>query len=315
MSILDILSSAKYVSGQKIAKELGLSRAAVHKQVLKLKNLGYEIKSKKNLGYFLVSKPGLLTAEEIKHLLPRDFKFCKTIIYRNEVSSTQLVAKKLAEQGMDEGTLVICEKQTSAYGRLQRHWSAPDGGVWFSLILKPRLLPEKVPQITLAMSISIARVLENSLGIKPFIKWPNDIVVNDKKICGIITEMSSEVGNVNWVVAGVGLNANNVTPKNLKNIAVSLKGILQKEVNRSELLADILINYLEAYEILCAKGFLSLKDEYNKYAYLTGKAVKVKTPNAIISGIALKVDQEGYLMVKTSNGVFKVLSGDATVLK
>jgi BirA family biotin operon repressor/biotin-[acetyl-CoA-carboxylase] ligase len=316
MGILSILSSKEYISGQKIAGYLGVSRAAVHKQILKLKKQGYIIKGHKNLGYLLSSKPDLITPEELNLILGENFIFTRQVIYREEFVSTQIAAKKLAEDKLGEGTLVICERQTGAYGRLQRPWAAPQGGLWFSLILRPNILPDKVPQITLAMSIAITRVLKREFRVEPLIKWPNDIIVNNKKLCGILTEMSAEVGNTNWVVVGVGLNVNNKIPKNLKNTAVSLQEVSGKEINRPKLLSDILTNFSIVYDDLCKKGFADFQDEYDSYAYLTGKQIKVKTANAIITGIAKGVDSDGYLLIKTSNnGIFKVISGDAAIVK
>ena len=315
MNLLSILSSKDYISGQKIAGYLCISRAAVHKQINQLKKHGYKIKSHKTLGYLLTFKPDLITPEELKLVLGENFVFARQIIYREEFASTQIAAKKLAEDKLGEGTLVICERQSGAYGRLKRPWAAPQGGLWFSLILRPNILPDKVPQITLSMSIAIARVLRRDYNIEALIKWPNDIMVNNKKLCGILTDMSAEVGNTNWVVAGVGLNVNNAIPKNLKNTAISLKEVLGKEINRPKLLSHILTDFSNIYDNLRKKGFASFKDEYDSYAYLTGKEIKVKTANAIITGVAKEVDSDGYLLIKTSNGIFKVISGDATIVK
>ncbi|MBN1622629.1 MAG: biotin--[acetyl-CoA-carboxylase] ligase [Endomicrobiales bacterium] len=311
MNILNVLSRNKRISGEKIAEILKITRAAVHKQVNRLRKQGYNISGHKNSGYSLVENPNLLIPNEIKLNLHNPAHL-KEIVYKDKINSTQLLAKELAARGKPEWTLVVCEEQTQGYGRINRKWFSPKGGIWFSLILRPDILPEKVPQITLAISISICRVFKK-YKIDPFIKWPNDIVVDNRKVVGILTEMSAEIGRVNWVIAGVGINANNEIPGEVKDTALSLKKISGYEVNRARLLADIVSDFHNVYKELCSKGFSLFSAEYNKYSNLIGKDVKVDSGDRVIIGKVKEIDSDGYLWIKHSKGLEKIIAADVTL--
>ena len=313
MELFDILTDKMFVSGTEIAGILGISRAAVNKRIAVLRKSGYRIDGQKNMGYMLISRPDLLLPGEIKRQLEISGGPETEIHYYKETGSTQSICKELADRGCGEGTVVVAERQAQGYGRMKRAWVSPKGGIWFSIVLRPRMLPDKVPQITLAVSIALCRVIKGLTGVNASIKWPNDVVFEGKKIAGILTEMSAEVGRVNWVVMGIGINANNTAAGELKNTAVSLKDISGIVVNRAELLALLLKEINISFAKLCKKGFLPIKDEYNKLSVLTGKNIEVDAPEGRISGVASGVDEKGLLRVIDGKRTHKIIAGEVSM--
>jgi BirA family biotin operon repressor/biotin-[acetyl-CoA-carboxylase] ligase len=315
MNILDALSKKRFISGQEIARSLNISRAAVHKQINKLRTQGYEIVGEKRKGYSLVSRVDLL--------LPGEIAFYRSsarssaaihCLHFETIASTQSTAKDLAQAGSPEGTLVIAERQSASYGRLRREWVSPRGGIWFSLILTPVFQPEKVPQLNLVLSMAISRSLERlGGGITPAIKWPNDILLNGKKAAGILVEMSAEVGKLNWAVAGVGVNANNAIPPALRDEAVSLAELLGQPVNRPQLVAAILEDIGELYALFTRRGFAPLAEEYNRRCTITGRHVRVRQGREVLDGTVEKIDNEGCLWLRQDGGrLQKIIAGDVT---
>jgi BirA family biotin operon repressor/biotin-[acetyl-CoA-carboxylase] ligase len=316
MRILDILSTGVFVSGEEIAREMKVSRAAVHKHMEKLRQRGYGIRGEKKRGYALVSRPDLLSPEEVLPLLGAGALFGRNIIHHEETVSTQLDAKALADEGAPEGTMVAAERQSGGYGRLKREWRAPAGGLWFSVVLRPDMEPDRIPQITLMTSVSLACSLENALGAKAEIKWPNDLVAGGRKIVGILTEMSAEVGKTNWVVTGIGLNVNNRLPESLRQSAVSLGALLERRIHRPELLAALLKGLEKDYRRFCADGFAPFAAEYNRRACLQGQRIAVESAGKALEGRVQNIDTDGYLWLKTDDGkAAKIIAGNITLLK
>lgn len=315
MEILEILSSGGYVSGEEIARKMGISRAAVHKHVLKLRAGGYGIHGEHKRGYMIVSRPDILSPAELERYFSKEDSARYHIYYKESDLSTQVTAKELAGRGKKEGAVVIAEEQTKAYGRLDREWSSGRGGIWFSMVLRPEVPPERISQLTLASSVAVCRALERKLGLEPEIKWPNDIMIGEKKLAGILTEMSAEVGRVRWVVIGIGINANNELPFALKD-AVSLKTLVKADVNRAELLAGILEEFGRLYDAYGKKGFKALSREYNRRSTLPGKRVRVNWGNEVSFGTVEKIDADGCLRLLLSGGIRKkIIAGDVTLLK
>lgn len=314
--LLKLLSTEGYVSGEKIARGLSISRAAVHKQVQKLRGLGYAIESKRNGGYRLTARPDIVGPEELHPHLAPGCLFAGNIIYHPETTSTQIELKDRALAGAPEGTVVICDRQTSGYGRLRRNWSSPPGGLWFSLLLRPPFPPEQVPRITLAVSLSVCRALETTLKLTPRIKWPNDVFIGTRKCAGIITEMSAEVGHTNWVAVGIGLNVNNRLPVSLARSAVSLKEACGARIDRAMLCGEILNDLTRTYATLCCDGFAALKKEYNGRSLLAGRTIRVDTGFETLTGIFEHIDDDGYAWFKKTDGsIERIAAGDVSILK
>lgn len=314
MRILKLLKPGDTVSGQKLAEALGVTRAAVNKQVNSLRKDGYVIDAVTNSGYRLISAPDIVSVEEVEARLgdrKDDFKvFCF-----KQTNSTQKVAKTAAEAGSAGWEVFVAETQGSGRGRMGREWLSPPGGLWFSVLLKPDIEPDKAPQITLAASLALCEAIEASTGLKTSIKWPNDVFINGRKSAGILTEMSAEVGKTHWVVAGIGVNVNNKIPAALADTATSISAETSKPADRPLLLAGFLIRFKERCDELTRNGFSAISDEYNRRSCLNGKEISVETGNNILTGAVEGIDRTGSLVLRTSKGKETVVAGDVTIMK
>jgi BirA family transcriptional regulator, biotin operon repressor / biotin---[acetyl-CoA-carboxylase] ligase len=311
MSLLKLLNTTTYISGQKIAKSLDISRAAVHKRIQALRDKGYKISGGSNHGYILVSKPDLMIPEEVRSHFTSPNSLAKNIIYNHSLASTQTLAKEIAANGGGHGTLVIAEKQSAGYGRVRRRWASPKGGMWFSLLLRPVINPEKVPVLALVVSLSLAQTLEKALGLAPKIKWPNDIMLDGKKTVGILIEMSAEIGRVNWVVAGIGINANNKISGVLSGKAASISAKTGGKIDRPALVAKILDDLEKHYEEFLTKDFCFFKRAYNERSFLNGRKVLVREGDSDFEGKVESVDDVGRLELRLNNGTTrKIVSGE-----
>jgi BirA family biotin operon repressor/biotin-[acetyl-CoA-carboxylase] ligase len=285
---------------------LNVSRAAVHKQINVLRKNGYVILSSKK-GYTLVKKADVLNENEIKSFFKKIPSIAEKIICYDKINSTQTKIKTLAET--NRGLVICAQEQTQGYGRRKRRWSSNSGGLWFSFLLKPKISPNDAPKIALLISVAISRVFEKKYNLNSQIKWPNDILVNGKKICGIITEMSVEDSSINWIAVGVGINVSNALPEELKNESASLKGILKIEVCRAELLADILQEIDKVCGEFVKDGFGLFYKEYNKKSAYIKEMVFIDAGFDIIKGVNCGIDKTGALLLKTENQIEKIISG------
>ena len=313
--LVDILRSKQFVSGQEIASKLSISRAAVHKRILKLRSAGYSITGHRNLGYSLHASPDIIGIETIETRLSASDSFIKHFIYQSEITSTQTAAKESAENGCPEGTVVITESQTASYGRFKRNWVSPKGGIWFSVVLRPKIATDKVPQIALIMSIAAARTLRKLYDVDVMIKWPNDLYIGSRKLAGMLVEMSAEIGGLNWVVAGIGLNANNALPAEFSASAITLKEVLTRQVDRNTLIFEILANLSQIYYDYTKYGFARFRNEYNSLSMLNSKVISVVVGGRVVRGKVEGADENGFLRIKTPSGKSeKIIAGDITIL-
>jgi len=317
--ILKFLREKEYVSGEVLAKKLDISRVAVWKQIQKLKGIGYKITSDQNLGYCLVSRPDLLLPQEIQRGLSTNY-IGKEIHYFPELKSTNIMAKEKAlhrAEGVSEGTLIIAERQSGGKGRLGRKWFSPAGGIWLSIILYPQLSPSYISRVTLMTAVAAVKAIEICTQIEPQIKWPNDILINEKKVCGILTEMSAELDIINWVVVGIGVNVNidhQRFPEDIQANTISLKEVSGEEVLRVKLAQTFLQEFEKYYEKLKRKEFSSILKEWKLYSHTLGKKIRVDMGERIITGEAIDINEEGALILKKEDGeLIKIISG--TILK
>lgn len=313
MKLIELLAPGEVVSGEKLAKELGISRAAIHKQVEVLRKNGYVIDAGRNSGYKLVSSADLLSPAEIgKHL--KDSAGTYKFFYSQKLSSTQEKAKKLAAGGAPEWSVVIAESQSSGRGRMGREWHSPEGGIWMSIVLKPLMHPDEVPQLTLVASLALCETADSLLNIKTGIKWPNDVFAGDKKAAGILTEISAEIGKVNWVVIGIGINANNPVPAQVRATASSLSNVCGRKIDRAGFTAAFLEKFREYAKILLTLGFSQFMSAYNGRSVLNGKNVTVNDGKYVTKGRASLVDKNGFLWIETLDGkTERILAGDVTL--
>jgi BirA family biotin operon repressor/biotin-[acetyl-CoA-carboxylase] ligase len=308
MNILEILKSKEIVSGNAIGEVLGISRAAAHKQIKTLKQIGYKIKSSSK-GYSLIGNKSLFNEYEIESRLKKPLKICKMVKYYKQLPSTQTAVKKLAEKNFEEGFIIVAEKQTNSYGRIKRTWSSNAGGLWFSILLKPSIRPDEASKLTLILSIALKRTLKE-YKIDSEIKWSNDVFVNDRKIAGILVEMSAEQDSINLIVACIGININNKLPAKFVDISLSLKEVLGREVDRAEFLAKFLAKIEEIYNNFCNAGFEMFVEEYNRDIAYKNEIVTIDDGyNNIVSGVNLGIDKDGRLMINTKVGLEKIISG------
>ena len=317
--ILKYLREKEYISGEVLAKKLGISRVAVWKQIQKLKDMGYKIASDQNLGYCLISRPDLLIPQEIQRGLSTNYIGGK-IYYFPELKSTNIMAKEKAlhrTEAIDEGTIIIAERQSAGKGRLGREWFSPAGGIWLSIILYPQLPPFYIPRITLMTAVAVVKAIKICTQVEPQIKWPNDILINKKKVCGILSEMSAELDIINWVVVGIGINANidlQDFPEDIQENTISLKEVLGKEVLRVKLAQAFLQEFEKYYEILKRREFSSILKEWKLYSHTLGRKITVDVGERIITGEAVDINEEGALILKKEDGeLIKIISG--TILK
>ena len=308
--------SDKFVSGQELCNRFGVSRTAVWKVINQLKKEGYRIEAVQNKGYHMVSSPDLLSKYELESRLDTQW-LGKEIVYKEVVGSTNAEVRKLAEDGAKDGLLVVADSQTQGKGRRGRIWESPKGtNLYFSMLLKPGFEPDKASMITLVAAYSVAKVIRETTGLDAKIKWPNDIVVGKKKVCGILTEMSMERDYIHHVVVGIGINVNEEKfPEELEEMATSLKKEKGCLVSRANLLSAILLQFEEDYlKFLAMEDLRPFLDEYNKILVNKGALVKVLDPKGEFSGIAGGIGADGRLIVFKENGqIEQVYAGEVSV--
>jgi BirA family biotin operon repressor/biotin-[acetyl-CoA-carboxylase] ligase len=309
--IIDFLKRKQdYASGEEISNRLGISRQALWKHIQELKEAGYDIIAVPHLGYRMISAPDRLFPAEISSRLNTKF-IGKKIYYFDSVSSTMDIAMQLGLKNATEGTLVLTESQTKGRGRLGREWFSPRyKGIYLSLVLKPKILPNQAPILTLMVSVSICEAIKEITALEAQIKWPNDILMRQKKLGGILTEINAEMDGIRFIVIGIGLNVNN-DKKALISGATSLKEQKKEGINRIELLQEILRAIERNYLTFQEKGAQSIIDKWRDYNITLGKRVKVYSHKEHIEGQAVDIDTDGSLLLRSDSGlVQRVTAGD-----
>lgn len=315
--ILKMLREQKdFISGQEMCDTLGISRTAVWKYMNQLKNEGYEIESVSNKGYHLVSLPDIISVQEVKSQLKSQI-FGQELYFFDEIDSTNNYIKKIAENNASHGSLAIAECQTGGKGRRGRVWESPKGsGIWMSYLLRPTIPPYSASMITLVAGLAVAKVLSEVSGLDAKIKWPNDIVVNSHKVCGILTEMSADPDMINYVVVGIGINVNTKSfPEEIAQVATSVRIETGKQYSRSEIIARICESFEEFYEKFCETSDMSLLiDEYNRHLVNVDREVRISELTGEYTGTARGIDKEGQLLVELPDGNIKaVFAGEVSV--
>lgn len=309
--ILEFLKrKQEHVSGEEISNHLDISRQALWKHIQSLRDSGYEIIAIPHLGYKLVSAPDRLFVSEISHGLNTKFTG-KNIYYFDNIASTMDIATQYAIKGAAEGTIVLSETQKKGRGRLGREWISPKyKGIYLSLILRPRILPNQAPVLTLLSAVSICEAVKTVTDLDTKIKWPNDIMINNKKVGGILTELNAEMDQVSFTVIGIGLNVNN-DKKTLLSCAASLRDEKSETINRVVLLQEILRRIEFNYLLFQSKGPGFIINKWRVYAITLGRRVKVISHRRHIEGEAVEIDNEGALLLRSDTGFTqKVTAGD-----
>jgi len=314
--ILDYLNKKHdYLSGDQISKHLGISRQGLWKHIQELKDSGYQIVAVPHLGYRLESSPDRLFVFEVARALNTKF-IGKKIHYFDYLASTMDLAMQLGMEGAVSGTVVLAEAQIKGRGRLGRSWFSPKyKGIYLSLILRPKILPAACPILTLMSAVSICEAVKKVIDLDAQIKWPNDVLMHNKKVAGILTEMNAEVDKVNFVVIGIGLNVNN-DKKSLISGATSLKEQQGEEISRVVLLQELLRRIENNYLLLEDKGEVEIINKWRNFTLTLGTRVKVDYQNKHIEGQAIDVDTDGALLIRKDSGfIQKISSGDVTACR
>ena len=315
--ILRLLRSADgYISGQELCNRFGVSRTAVWKTINQLKEAGYEIEAQQNKGYRLMAAPDLMTEAEIKSLMHTEW-VAKEVLYFDTIDSTNTKAQELAEKGYQSGTLVVADKQESGKGRRGRSWVSPSGtGIFMTLMIKPDINPNNASMLTLVAALAVAKAITSVTGEEALIKWPNDIVVNGKKVCGILTEMNAQFDYINHIVVGIGINVHNESfPEEISQMASSL--MIEaggKRFHRAQIIAETMSYFEQYYDtFLKTQDLSALVREYDELLVNRNKSVRVLDPKEPFDGKAMGITPKGELIVDTWESRKLVSSGEVSV--
>ena len=300
-------ASGTPLSGETLARHLGISRPAVAKHVSALRSLGYVIEATPGVGYRLISAPDACIPEEVCPRLADAFWVACT--GGPQTQSTNEDAKRLARAGADEGTVVLAARQTAGRGRFGRVWASPEGGVYASVILRPSIAPSDIAPLPLVVAVGVARGLE-TLGCSVGLKWPNDVLLDDRKLAGILVETAAEADRIEWAVAGVGVNVARAAYRGGTCVRAAVP-----EASVAEVAAAVLDGIADAYRVFRTSGFAGVREEYLALGTLWGHRVLVRDwgGRLVADGIAEGVDAAGALLVSGAAGTHRVRAGEVTL--
>jgi BirA family biotin operon repressor/biotin-[acetyl-CoA-carboxylase] ligase len=314
--ILQLLRDAPstFLSGEEISRRLKVSRTTVWKRMKQLRAVGYEIEASTRSGYRLIQSPDLLTPFEIKPILKTKW-MGRTIHHFQTIDSTNSKAYQLALNGAGEGEVVISESQEKGRGRLGRQWfSPPFLNLYLSVILRPKIPPHQAPLITLMAAVATADAIRKYSGLLPLIKWPNDILLRDRKVAGLLNEIHSEMDRIHFVILGIGVNLNmdeKMFSKEIRAVATSIKIEMGQTVSRKAFLQSLLLELERWYSIFLEEGSAVVLKAWRDWACIKGREVKVTSFGKTFVGIAIDVDSDGALILETGDGKQeRVMAGD-----
>jgi len=320
LKILEFLHQNKdsYISGQQLAKELGVSRTAIWKHINNLRDVGYQIESSSKKGYQLISCPENLIAEEVRRGLNCQ-EIGREILVFPVLDSTNIKAKELGRKGYPDGTVIIAEEQNNGKGRMGRDWYSPGRtGLWFSILLRPEIPPIRAPFLTIIASIAVVKAIKRiDTGIKPEIKWPNDILIQGKKVCGILSELSADLGKIKYTVVGIGINVNQKNfPTGLLDKASSLKKHTGYRIDRTVLMRSVLEFFERGYQQLELQEYNRILDEWKSYLKIVGREVFVYNGSEKVEGKVIGISSQGELILQDKNGTNHYFwAGDVSLRK
>ncbi|MBT2283880.1 biotin--[acetyl-CoA-carboxylase] ligase [Paenibacillus polymyxa] len=307
-------AEGRFVSGEEISRNLSISRTAVWKHVNKLRDMGYEFEAVSRKGYRLVTKPESIDATALQLALDTTV-FGRKAVLLTSTLSTQGDVLKLAEQGQAEGAVVIAEEQTGGRGRFGRQWFSPPGkGIWMSILLRPDLPLQHTPQLTLLTGVAVCRAVRACSGADAGIKWPNDVLIDGRKVCGILLESTVEDHEVRYCIAGIGVDVNfdpEDYPEDLTTIATSLKMETGQSVDRTKLTAAILTELEQLYFLYQKEGFGVISALWEALSVSMNREITVTNPHGVIEGKAIGLDSSGALLVEKHDGEHTlIISGE-----
>jgi BirA family biotin operon repressor/biotin-[acetyl-CoA-carboxylase] ligase len=318
--ILNLLRDhpGEYISGQEMSSKLAISRAAIWKQIRVLSELGFTIEAKHSQGYRLLAAPELLLAADLCKGLQTDI-IARQIETLKAVDSTNTYARRLAEKGAQEGSVVIADRQLSGRGRMGRQWESPSRvNLYTSIILRPSIPVQQAPHLTFLSAVAVAETLTEICGLPAEVKWPNDILVRGAKIAGLLNEMSAETEQIHFVVLGVGINLNmrpEQFPEQLHYPATSVLIETGSPISRCLFTKAFLEKLDVYYREFCEKGFLPIRLRWEKLCNMLERQVEVDRGNDIVRGTVVGLEDDGSLRVKNDQGEFiRIFSGDVRLL-
>lgn len=315
--VLEILErTPESVSGETISNELGITRSAVWKNIKELRQMGYDIQSSQKAGYRLIHSSSKLLPYEV-HKKLRTQIIGKKMRYLEHTPSTISVGKQMCSESDPaklHGTVVIAEEQTGGVGRLGRAWVSPSGGIWVTIILKPRIPVDRVFMITMAGSIAVAKAIRKEFDLGALIKWPNDIFIGDKKVAGLLLELSAESDVIHYCLLSTGIDVNipigQFDPE-LRNLITSICIEVGHEVDRAAFLARILKEFEMRYQLIESGEYDAIIEEWKSISYTLEKRVQIHTLKNSFEGEAIDIDQFGALIVRKDSGKLeRVIAGD-----
>lgn len=319
-AVLSLLKKNRgaYVSGEEICKSLKVTRTAIWKHINSLREDGYKIEALPRLGYQLTGVPDRLYPDEIKEGLNTRIMGQKKILHYSTLSSTTEPAREEAQKGCAEGTLVIAEEQTGGRGRLGRAWYSPQyKGIFLSMVLRPPVNPNEVARVTMIASVALALAINKETGVAAGIKWPNDLLVKGKKVCGILADLSAEMDRVNYLVLSAGINANHEPadfPEDIKNTATSLKIGTGQPVDRAGLVRSCLEMFEHWYYLWLEQGFAPVLQRWKELSVSLNCPVRINTLNESWEGWAEDIDEDGALLLRLPNGEMqRLVSGEVSL--
>lgn len=293
----------QYISGQMLSEKLNISRSAIWKHMKALEDEGFIIEGKSKLGYRIIKYPDRLNEYALKRGLDTTW-LGNTIIFKEQMPSTQTLAHELAQNQAEHGTVIIASEQTAGKGRMNRTWHSPkEKGMWLSMILRPTIFPYLAPQLTLLTATVLAQVIIEQTPLHPKIKWPNDILIHDKKVAGILTEMKAEQDQIEYVVIGIGLNVNqepSELPDDLKQRATSLYIESGNTYSIKSLIQEVLKAFEREYIAYMDQGFSNVKQKWEQYGYKIGQSIWMTTGQRRWQGTFLGIAEDGALLVRTA---------------
>jgi BirA family biotin operon repressor/biotin-[acetyl-CoA-carboxylase] ligase len=306
--------SPRFLSGEEISRRLKVTRAAIWKRVKHLRTLGYEIEASTRTGYRLIRSPDVLTPSEVIPSL-RTKWMGRSIHHFHSMDSTNSMAYQLALQGAEEGEIVVAESQKKGRGRLGRKWfSPPLSNLYLSVILRPEIPPQQASLVTLMAAVATAGAIHKFSGLQPTIKWPNDILLKNRKVAGLLNEIHSEMDRIHFVVLGIGVNLNmdeKMFSKEIRSLATSLKREMGQSISRKAFLQTLLEELEMWYETFLKEGAPAVLKAWRDKAQIQGRPVKVTSFGEVLLGTAIDVDSDGALVLETKEGERKrVVAGD-----
>lgn len=307
----------EYVSESELIEKLNITHDKLNENINKLINAGYDIRHEENKGYKLFETPDILEQFEIERHLSTNYIGNNIHLYK-EVTSTNDIAKKFVDDDAPEGTVIIAEQQTAGRSRKRADWVSPEGGIYMTIILKPEITLIEASKLTIVTGVALARTLHDHFKIDAGIKWPNDILIGSKKICGILTEAVTDYDKIKAVLIGVGVDLNidyEDIPEDLKDIATSVKEETNEELKRTEILKVFFKEFEEFYEEFKKGNFKKIISEWRRLSSTTGKRVKVYKGNKALEADAVGIDTKGALIVELDDGSLeRISSGECKIL-